>query len=162
MGEQLSTILKSFTYCFYYILGTFDWEPLREADEVMAIIFFFPFLVLFYCVFTNIFFAIIDRNFVSAEPPPFNPKRMLKPIFSKCCQCVEWDEDYVMEDDPNMKKKAGPPSRRNRVHETAMKIELIQASAGENVLVSGVKTSKQLNDVCDMDERMTEVLHWSR
>eukprot|EP00928_Gymnodinium_smaydae_P034390 TRINITY_DN24383_c0_g4_i1.p1 TRINITY_DN24383_c0_g4~~TRINITY_DN24383_c0_g4_i1.p1 ORF type:complete len:1495 (+),score=303.63 TRINITY_DN24383_c0_g4_i1:142-4485(+) len=160
--KELSTFPTAMIYCFYYILGTFEFEPLQRADPLMAVLWFFPYLMLFYCVFTNIFFAIIDRNFVSAEPPPFNLKRALKPAFSRICRCIEWDEDYVMEDDPNQKKKEGPPSRKGRVKETALKIDEILRSAGDTVLTAGVKTSKMLNEICDVDERMGEVVHWSR
>jgi len=62
----------------------------------------------------NIFFAIIDRHFIAAEPPPFNIKRKLKPIFGRICRCIEWDEDYVMEDDPNQKKKQGRKPKRGQ------------------------------------------------
>jgi len=160
---QLSSVMGSVNYCFYYILGTFDFWPVFEADSMMSILFFPTYLILFYFVFTNIFFAIIDRNFVSAEPPPFNLKRNLKPIFSRVCRCIEWDEDYVMEEDPTAKKSMGPPSRRNRVHETAEKIATINATAGDAVqFADQSRKTKTLNEVCDMDERLSEVLHWSR
>eukprot|EP00929_Paragymnodinium_shiwhaense_P115811 TRINITY_DN8493_c0_g1_i1.p1 TRINITY_DN8493_c0_g1~~TRINITY_DN8493_c0_g1_i1.p1 ORF type:complete len:1558 (+),score=475.55 TRINITY_DN8493_c0_g1_i1:191-4864(+) len=161
---SVATIDKSLIYCFYHVLGTFDFWPLWEADPMMAVLFFFPYLILFYCILTSIFFAIIDRNFVVAEPPPFNFRKTFKPLFSRICRCVEWDEDYVMEEDPNEKKKSGPPSRRNRVTETARKIEEIVQGADDNDASANSKSKKarSLADVCDVDERLGDVMAWSK
>jgi len=157
-----ASIGRTFNYCFLYLIGTFDFWVLWQADAVMSLLFFFPYLLLFRCVFMNIFFAIVDRHFVAAEPPPFNIKRKLKPLFQRICRCIEWDEDYVMEQDPNMEKQLGPPSRRGRVHTTAMKIEDIRQNMADNVMSSVSTKSKLLNEVCDVDERMGDVLLWSR
>lgn len=159
----LQDILASVQYCFEFQLGNFNFWELYAVDQLMAVIFFFPYLILFYCVFMNIFFAIIDRYFVTATPPPVNIKRRLKPIFGRICRCIQWDEDYVMEDDPNQAKKMGPPSRKERVQETAMKIEDMRTkAAGLGADAIAPKKSRTLNEVCEMDERMTEVIHWGR
>lgn len=68
-----------------------------------------------------------------------------------------------MEDDPNQEKKTGPPSRKERVQETAMKIEDMRTkAAGLGADQIAPKRSRTLNEVCEMDERMTEVIHWGR
>lgn len=160
--KELSRILASVTYCFYYILGTFDFQVLHETNAFLAYVFYYPYLLTFYCIFTNIFFAIIDRNFVSAEPPPFNLRRKFKPLFGRLCRCIEWDEDYVMEDDPNEKKKQGPPTRKHRVHETSMEIERISSQAGDNVKSATGNKAYTINEVCEMDDRMSDVVSWSK
>merc|ERR1712070_1122124 len=104
-------------------------------------------------MFMNIFFAIIDRNFVVAEPEPYNVKRKLRPLFGKCCWCIVWDEDYVMEADTNAQKQTGPPSRRIRVHRTQLEIQSIQENANENSMGSATRKSKRLDDVCDVDDK---------
>eukprot|EP00933_Yihiella_yeosuensis_P044723 TRINITY_DN39999_c0_g1_i1.p1 TRINITY_DN39999_c0_g1~~TRINITY_DN39999_c0_g1_i1.p1 ORF type:complete len:833 (+),score=125.04 TRINITY_DN39999_c0_g1_i1:162-2501(+) len=157
-----STLPRTFNYCFFYILGHFDFWPLYSADPVMAFIFFFPYLLLFYCVFTNIFFAMVDRFFISGDPPPLNLKRKLKPIFSRICRCIEWDDDFVMQEDPNHEVASGPKSRASRVQETAKAIKAIRsygADGGEN---TSIRKSKLLSEVCDTDERMNNVMRWSR
>lgn len=153
------TLPNTVNFLFNYILGNFDFWPLFEADPLMAIIFFFPYLLIFYLVFLNIFFAIIDRYYVPKESPPLNLKRRLKPIFQRICRCIEWDEDYVMEADPNMEKKTGPPSRQSKVKELVQSINLTVGVQGQTFNLKG---SKLLNEVCDTDDRMGEVLHWSR
>jgi len=160
--EGLSTLPKACIYCFYYILGNFDFHALAKVDSLMAIIFFFPYLLLFYCVFQNLFFAIIDRNFVTANPPAENWRKKLKPLFGKLCWCIEWDEDYQMDENPSANPKEGPPSRSDRVHKTMMKIQDLEDQFGVTSGGTISKKAKQLSDVCDMDDRLTEVLHWSR
>ncbi|CAE8646241.1 unnamed protein product [Polarella glacialis] len=157
-----STIPLTFNYCFFYILGHFDFWPLYDANPVMAVVFFFPYLLLFYCVFTNIFFAMVDRFFISEDPPPVNLKRKLKPIFSKVCRCIQWEDDFVMEEDPNAEKKLGPKSRAARVEETAKIIRDVYYHGGEVEIGQGQKKSKLLSEICDPDERLANVMRWSR
>jgi len=160
-NTKLSSLYQALNYCFNYIIGIFDYHELEEADPVMAGIFFFPYLLLFYCVFMNIFFAIIDRFFINAEPPPFNFKRKFKPFFGRICRCIEWDEDYMMEEGKN--KTTPLRSRRGRVHETAMKIQDIKEKGKDNIYDKDQPTkAKFLKEVCDMDDRMAEVDRWSK
>lgn len=159
---QLGTIPGALIYCFYYVLGNFNFWPLWAADKVMAIVFFPVYLLLFYCVFTNIFFAIVDRFFNAAEPPPFNWKRQLKGIFGRCVTCINWDEDYMMEDHAGSVKKKGPMSRRDRVKQIFVDMQRIRQTAHEHVATDSVKSSLMLNEVCEVDERMTDVLQWSK
>mmetsp|Transcript_84744 Transcript_84744/g.220685 ORF Transcript_84744/g.220685 Transcript_84744/m.220685 type:complete len:618 (+) Transcript_84744:3-1856(+) len=162
--SECSGLQASFVYCFRFILGDFDYDPLFAVDPVMTF-FMFPYVVIMYCVFSNIFFAIIDRHFVASDSQPFQWKKKLKPLFSRICRCIEWDEDYVMEDDPNAKKKLGPPSRRERVKETQLQIQSILASDGElvNSMDGEVVTrSQDISDICDVDERLDDVLTWGR
>jgi len=165
--EELSNILTATTYCFYYVLGSFNYGELHKADPVMAGLFFVSYMLMFYLVFTNIFLAIIDRHFVTAEAPKFNLKRALKPIFGNCFKCIQWDEDYVMEEGGQQtKKQYGPLSRRDRVKATHEQIELILQSARDNVCTAASRKNnsrgKYLSDVCEMDERLYEVMHWGR
>lgn len=88
----------------------------------------------------------------------------MKPIFKRFCKCVEWDDDYALEQDPAAHAKGGqggPPSRRMLVHDTYREIKKIQASADNDGGSIVDKTSKVLSDVCDPDERMNQVLQWS-
>ena len=154
-------IAASFLFCFSFILGEFDFWSLYRANPGMAVIFFFPYLILVYCVFTNIFFAILDRFFVSADPPPMKLKRKLKPLLSKICRCIDWDDDFVMEEDPKGAKKEGPQSRADRVAVTAKTIHDIRKGLDGD---SGgrLAQSKPLSEVCDMDERLLNVVKWSK
>jgi len=56
----------------------------------------------------------------------------------------------------------GPPSRRNRTQKTAREIDDIKASAEDGVAASFGGKSRMLTDVCDVDEKMGNVLHWSK
>lgn len=160
LDATASTLL--FLYCYLYVLGKFDFWPLYEANPEMAVIFFTPYLILVYCVFTNVFFAILDRFYISAEPPPVNLKRKLKPFFAKVCRCIDWDDDFVMEDDPKAKKQHGPKSRASRVEDTFMRIQAIKHGGGE--LDGGAIEAKTalLSEFCDVDEQMNQVLRWSQ
>jgi len=82
---------------------------------------------------------------------------------SRVCRCIEWDEDYVMEQDPNAEKKTGPPSRKDRVKITQLEIQAILQHAGvEDFSHTSFIRGRDLQDVCDTDERMEEVLIWAR
>lgn len=156
---KCSDIFTAFIFCFSFILGEFDFWSLFQANPVMAVIFFFPYLILVYCVFTNIFFAILDRFFVSADPPPIKFKRKLKPLFSKICRCIDWDDDFVMEGDPKAAKKDGPVSRAGRVADTAKVIHNIRKGL-DGEAGSQMALSKPLREVCDMDDRLMGVVKW--
>ncbi|CAJ1452179.1 unnamed protein product [Effrenium voratum] len=156
-----SDIPSSFIFCFSFILGEFDFWGMYAANPVMAVIFFFPYLLLVYCVFTNIFFAILDRFFISADPPPMKLKRKLKPLLSKVCKCIDWDDDFVMEEDPKGSKKEGPKSRADRVAVTAKTIHDIRKGLDSDT-GSRFARSKPLSEVCDLDERLLSVMKWSK
>mmetsp|Transcript_67888 Transcript_67888/g.155767 ORF Transcript_67888/g.155767 Transcript_67888/m.155767 type:complete len:1585 (+) Transcript_67888:167-4921(+) len=177
--EQLSTIFGALRYCFEFALGQFDYGPLQAADSLMAPVFFFPYLILFACMFLNIFFAIIDRFFVTATPPPINWKKKLKPWvqwwykyleglhFPK----IEWDEEFSMEEDPHGQKKSGPPSRRTQSTQSAEAIRKLneEGSSGKNqdaklassirdiLLFTGPEDADKL-----LDDSLIEVEQWAR
>jgi len=122
-------------------------------------------LFLFKFFFLNVFFAIIDKFFVSGDPPPFNWKRALKPALGRLVRWVEWDDDYSLNSTDNVEKER-PISRAGRVHKYHNMIMDIRdhadgftSATGEDL---GNKKSRALTDVCDVDERMNEVLRWSR
>jgi Polycystin cation channel len=46
--------------CFQITIGEFNYEDLYRVNPTMAVIFFFPFNVLFIFILTNIFLAIIN------------------------------------------------------------------------------------------------------
>jgi hypothetical protein len=124
------------------------------------LIFVFGFLFLFKFFFLNVFFAIIDKFFVSGEAPPVNLRQKLKPVFGRLCRWIEWDRDLSMEGDGT--KREGPPSRAGKVHMFAVQIEEIRNAATGDEDTGGIKKSKTLNDVCNVDQKMNEVLRWSR
>ena len=158
---KCNDIFTAFLFCFSFIIGEFEFWSLYRANPVMAVLFFFPYLILVYCVFTNIFFAILDRFFVSADPPPMKFKRKLKPIFSKICRCIDWDDDFVMEGDPKAAKKDGPVSRAGRVADTAKVIHNIRKGL-DGDSGSQMALSKPLREVCDMDDRLLGVMKWGK
>ena len=107
---KCADIFTAFIFCFSFIIGEFDFWSLYNANPIMAVLFFFPYLILVYCVFTNIFFAILDRFFVSADPPPIKFKRKLKPIFSKICRCIDsWPSLDAKRDEYGGFPKLGVP-----------------------------------------------------
>merc|ERR1719353_60764 len=97
--EGLSTIVSALVYCFKFLIGSFDFWELWVVSQWSALIFVFGFLFLFKFFFLNIFFAIIDKFFISGEAPPINVRRFLKPFFGRLCRWIEWDKDLVMEGD---------------------------------------------------------------
>jgi len=158
--ESCRTIVGTFHYLFHIVIGNVDYSPLKRADPFMAPVFFIPYLLLFCLVFLNIFFAIIDRYYVPKESPPLNLKRRLKPVFQRLCRWIEWDEDYVMEQNSNEEnKKKGPPSRQTKVKEL---VHQINSTSCAHDRPYGPKGSKMISEVCDADDKMGEVLHWSR
>jgi len=163
---ELAVLTKAFVYTFQFLIGQFDFWELWYVSDWAAIVFVFSFLFLFKFFFLNVFFAIIDKFFVLGETPPVNLKRNLKPLLGRLLRWVEWDDDYSMDvADKTIGKKVvdGPPSRAGRVHQVALAITEIRESDGADVHEEGyTKKSKQLADVCDADERMLEVMRWSR
>jgi len=154
-----STFMSTIVFCFRFVLGDFDFTELWAVDRLMSA-FMFPYLILMYCVFTNIFFAIIDRHFVSIDPPPTQWFLKLKPIFGRVCRCINWDQDHVMEEDPNAVQKVGPPSRRDHVRKTQAEIRRIKRNA-ENAGGSTTQSkTRMLSDVAESDEKMEEVMIW--
>jgi hypothetical protein len=158
----VSNVLGSMIYCFKFLIGSFDFWELWSVSEWSAVAFVFCFLFLFKFFFLNIFFAIIDKFFVTGEAPPVNLRKKLKPVFGRLCRWIEWDRDLTMEGDASKAAAAGPPSRAGRVHEVAMQIHdiLTEDQSGEEG--GAVKKSKALSDVCEVDEKMNEVIRWSR
>lgn len=160
---QCSTLGGSLLYCFNFMIGSYDgFWTLYEANATMAVIFFFPYLLLTYCVCMNIFFAILDRFYLSADVPPLNFKQKLKPVFSKICRCIEWDDDFVVEEDPSEAKKEGPMSRAARVEVTAQEIKDIKMRGTDADPNTRTGNALTLTSVCDPDERMNAVIRWSR
>jgi len=159
---QMNTLPSALVYCFNFMIGSYDgFWPLYEANSFMAVIFFFPYLILTYCVCMNIFFAILDRFYISADVPPLNFKQKLKPVFSKICRCIDWDDDFVLEEDPK-EKKEGPMSRAARVEETALAIKEIKMRGTGADPNSRREVGLGLADICDPDERLNAVIRWSR
>mmetsp|Transcript_32546 Transcript_32546/g.31786 ORF Transcript_32546/g.31786 Transcript_32546/m.31786 type:complete len:112 (-) Transcript_32546:321-656(-) len=65
-GSYLSgynTIGSAIRSCFEITIGAFDYNSLYEANPPMAVIFFFPFNILFVFILTNIFLAIINESY---------------------------------------------------------------------------------------------------
>mmetsp|Transcript_49315 Transcript_49315/g.106142 ORF Transcript_49315/g.106142 Transcript_49315/m.106142 type:complete len:844 (+) Transcript_49315:3-2534(+) len=160
--EEYSSLSSALVSCFQYLLGEFDLDALIEADALMSC-FMFPYLIAMYCFFSNIFFAIIDRHFLPIEAIPFQWKRKLKPLLAKVCRCIEWDEDFVMEQDPNATKAVGPPSRKDRVKDVQTKIrEEFRRAGMQDPTKPTVARAKDLSEVCEVDDRIEEALRWSR
>ncbi|CAK0880921.1 unnamed protein product [Prorocentrum cordatum] len=151
-------------YCLDYLFGRFEFGPLYKADAVMASLFFYQYLLVCYVVFSNTLFAIIDRYFVTNDPPHVSLKRKLKPFFGRLLRFIEWDNDHTMVQDPQVKMEEGPPSRAKRVRDFAQRIALIRETGNVNAEgpMPSNKKAKGLPEVCDVDERMQQVLSWSR
>lgn len=164
--KMYSTLLHSGVACFGFLLGQFDFWALYDVQSYLAVGFVFVYLFLFKFFFLNVFFAIIDRNFLTGDPPPYNWKRTFRQM-SRLVRWVEWDEDYTMNVNDKVEKER-PLSRAGRVHQFALTIQRLQHDdydggggadgGGDN---DGGKC-KVLSDVCDVDEKMNEVLRWSR
>ena len=57
------SVSSSVLEVYEMILGNYGYDVLSRADATMAPFFFFPFLLLFYYLLMNVFFAIMDKNF---------------------------------------------------------------------------------------------------
>ncbi|CAD7929194.1 unnamed protein product [Amoebophrya sp. A25] len=57
------SISSSILEVYEMILGNYGYATLAAADASMAPFFFFPFLMLFYYLLMNVFFAVMDKNF---------------------------------------------------------------------------------------------------
>merc|ERR1719375_112793 len=165
--KKLSTMIEALHYCFSFILGEFDFRSLQEADRSMAWLFFFPYITLFYCVLMNIFFAIVDRFFITAEPEPINLKKNLRPIIGRFFTCINWEEDFLVNDqNPKRRPKQRPDTRKAKVEKALAECrQIVRRFEKKDGLHHAVKEAKQLDDVCEtgteVGERMQEALTWS-
>jgi len=160
--EEYTSFTGAAVRCFQFLVGQYDFWELWAVNAWAAFFFVFMFLFLFKFFFLNVFFAIIDRYFVSGEPPPFNWKRALKPAFGRLVRWVEWDDDYTLKSNDNVEKER-PLSRADRVKKLHTDILNIRDDDFVGPGQSGrLKKCKALGDACDVDERMNEVLAWSR
>lgn len=161
--SDLAEVLNTFNYCFGYLFGSGQPGALQlfEIDVLMATIFVFPFTLIMFQTFACLFFGIIDRFYVPVTPPPFNFKRALKPVFKKIFKCIEWDDDYVLDQD--VENTQGPPTRRNRVASLKRELKEIQAlikhdpTGQAKVRAKGVL----LGEVEIDTERLTHLVTWS-
>lgn len=161
--KSLNSVGSAFMYCFMCLIGEFDFWELYDVSPWRAFFFFFPYLFLFNLFFLNVFFAIMDKNYVNKEVPTVNWKLMLKPVFGRICRCFEWDEDMNMEEDPQKRQeKKGPPSRADRVKDTAEKIRNLQELSYESGTGGVARKARGLHDAIDKDEKVEEALRWSR
>jgi hypothetical protein len=161
--DRLSTIYFSFNYCFSMVIGDYDFNELNEIDSLMAHFFFFFFLIVFQCVFLNIFFAIIDCFFVNTSPPPMNLKTLLKPYFGTWLPFVQWDDDVHMEQTGKEANKKQPPSRTDASKDARKKINALEDAArkkGEESDPVFAKDFMQLG--LDAEEQFEEVMVWAR
>lgn len=58
--SDFSTFGNSIRKCFEITIGDFDYESMSGANAPMAVLFFFPFNILFVFILTNIFLAILN------------------------------------------------------------------------------------------------------
>merc|ERR1719174_382811 len=162
---RLSTVFDSFNYCFGMVIGDYDYNELARVDFLMASFFFFFFLIVFQCVFLNIFFAIIDCFFVNTSPPPTNIKTILKPYLSSLplLRYIQWDDDVHMEQTGKEANKKQPPSRTDASKDAKRKIDALQDAArkkGEETDPVYAKDFLQLG--LDAEEQFEEVMVWAR
>lgn len=61
--SDFSTLGDAVRKCFEITIGDFDYDSLEQTDSTMAVIFFFPFNILFVFILTNIFLAIINEAY---------------------------------------------------------------------------------------------------
>jgi hypothetical protein len=165
--EKCSNLSSVFAFCFNFLLGHFELDPLTKADPIMSWIFFWPYLITCYLIYTNIFFAIIDRYFISEETPPINYKRKLKPFLHRICRCIEWDEEFQMDADPDATHKAHVKSRREKARLLSQTIQEIKRRGRDDTPSAASKKSKTIQEVCDQadfdkDARMASVKAWSQ
>eukprot|EP00931_Biecheleriopsis_adriatica_P044965 TRINITY_DN25770_c0_g1_i1.p1 TRINITY_DN25770_c0_g1~~TRINITY_DN25770_c0_g1_i1.p1 ORF type:complete len:1145 (+),score=231.39 TRINITY_DN25770_c0_g1_i1:364-3435(+) len=157
-----NSVEGAFLWCAKFFLGELEFWRIYDANPSIAILFFFPYVLFVYCVFQNIFFAILDRFYISSEPPPLNIKSKLKPIFSKVCRCIDWQEDFVMEEDPDRAKTNGPMSRASRVTVTAKIIQEIREKSIAADESRGLTRGLDLSEVCEVNERMKLAMSWGQ
>lgn len=163
--DRLSNVQDSFNYCFGMIIGDYDFNELNDVDSFMAYFFFFFFLIVFQCVFLNIFFAIIDCFFVNTSPPPTNIMKILKPYFGNLplLRYLQWDYDVHMEQTGKEANKKQPPSRTDASKDARKKIDALQDAArkkGEETDPVYAKDFQSLE--LDAVEQFEEVMVWAR
>ncbi|CAD7941272.1 unnamed protein product [Amoebophrya sp. A120] len=61
--KEFSNLSDGLLEVYEMILGNYAFSLLSAADPTMAPVFFFPFLMLFYYLLMNVFFAVMDKNF---------------------------------------------------------------------------------------------------
>ena len=61
--SDFNTLGNAIRKCFEITIGDFNYQEMEEANMPMAIIFFFPFNILFVFILTNIFLAIINQAY---------------------------------------------------------------------------------------------------
>ena len=60
---SFSTISNSMIYSYLMLLGVFDLDQIKSADNILGLVFFSSFIILFYLLLLNIFTAIIAAHF---------------------------------------------------------------------------------------------------
>jgi hypothetical protein len=165
--EGLSSFFGAVRYCFEMIIGEFDFWPIYEVDPIMANFFFFFFILIFNCIFVNIFFAIIDCFFITSTPPPINWKAKLKPMLAPLpvFSLIQWDDDINMEEGHVPKDTQEVPSRTDAAKKARLEIERLRREAAK----SGAKTDfVECYDITDpkagveSEEKFSEVVVWAR
>jgi hypothetical protein len=160
--DRLSTVYDSTNYCFGMIIGDYDFNELNAIDPIMAHFFFFFFLIVFQCVFLNIFFAIIDCFFVNTSPPPTNLKKVLKKYFG-FVRFIQWDDDVHMEQTGKEANKKQPPSRTDASKDARRKIDaLLDAARKKGEETDPVYAKDFLQLGLDAEEQFEEVMVWAR
>lgn len=165
--KGLSDLGMAVRYCFEMIVGKFDYWELYAVDPLMASSFFYIYVIIFNCIFVNIFFAIIDCFYVTATPPPLNWKRMLKPYLGNMPllrSAIQWDDDLQMEVDGGG-KESGPPARTEAAKNTRTKIEDMREEAARRW--GGTRKEVNCRLVNDeklggSDEKLNEVVSWCK
>jgi hypothetical protein len=163
--DRLSTLYEAVNYCFAMVIGDYDFNELNAVDPVMAHFFFFFFLIIFQCVFLNIFFAIIDCFFVNTSPPPTNLKTILKPYLGNLplLRYIQWDDDVHMEQTGKEANKKQPPSRTDASKDAKKKIDALHDAARKKGEASDPVIAKSFNELgLDAEEQFEEVLVWAR
>ena len=61
--EDYNSLGNAIRKCFEITIGDFDYASLAKTNAPMAVIFFFPFNILFVFILTNIFLAIINEAY---------------------------------------------------------------------------------------------------
>lgn len=163
--QGLSTIGGSVRYCFEMIIGEFDFWPIYAVDPVMAHFFFFFFILIFNCIFVNIFFAIIDCFFITSTPPPINWKAKLKPVLGSIpvFSLIQWDDDINMEEGQNAKATQEVPSRTDAAKKARVEIERLRREANKSGGTGGFVRCDDITEIgVDADEKFGEVVVWAR
>jgi hypothetical protein len=100
--EDFSTVGFAVRKCFETAVGDFDYQSLKKTNEPMAVLFFFPFNILFVFILSNIFLAIINDAYEARRAPEGDEEKDVNYFASAFYCCVK--SKYVRKDKKQVKE----------------------------------------------------------